>query len=272
MPVANSHSNFAARELARNTSQAARHVQHNRAILTIRSAIFWCWSIALTLILAVPVMLGCLISFDAGYAVARIWIAGNLHGLRILCGVQWRVEGEHNIPDTPCVVLSKHQSTWETYFLPWRLHGAVFVAKRSLLWIPVVGWVLGLLRFIMIDRKAGRSAIRQMVEQARERLALRRWIVIFPEGTRRVPGAKPDYRIGGAVVAAKTGTRVLPVATNAGEFWPRMGFIKWPGTITIRFGPCIDTHGKEPAAILAETQRWIETRMSDISVPDRFPY
>lgn len=167
--------------------------------------------------------------------------------------------------------MSKHQSTWETYFLPVVFNRSVYVAKRSLAFIPLFGWCIAALKFILIDRKSGRSAINQMVEQSRNRLAENISVIIFPEGTRVLPGADPNYRIGGAVVAEKTKTDVLPVALNAGEFWPRMGYIKWPGEITVSFGPVITSENKTSVEILAETQHWIESRMEEISVVDRFP-
>ena len=179
--------------------------------------------------------------------------------------MRWEVDGREHIPDKPCLVLCKHQSTWETYFLAMLFTPSVYVAKKSLLWVPIFGWALGVLRFIMIDRKSGRSAIAQMTEQARERLAKRRWVIIFPEGTRQAVGATPNYRIGGAIVASRTGADILPVATNSGEYWPRLGFVKHPGTITVSVLPPIPTAGREPAELIAETAARIETRMAEIT-------
>lgn len=240
--------------------------------LTIRSAVFWLWQILCTLILGGPVILVGLFSFRWGYMLAIAWNRANIWGLKYICGVHWQIDGKENIPDQPCVVLSKHQSTWETYFLPTLFYPGVYVAKRSLLWIPIFGWALYVLKFIMIDRKSGRSAIHQMCEQAADRLSKGRWVIVFPEGTRRPVGAEPSYRIGGAMIAQNVPTNVLPVAMNAGEFWPRLGFIKWPGTITVSIGPVITSEGKTAAQILAETQEWIEGRMEEITVRNRFPY
>lgn len=240
--------------------------------LTVRSAVFWLWQILCTLILGGPVILVGLFSFRWGYMLAIAWNRANIWGLKYICGVHWQIDGKENIPDQPCVVLSKHQSTWETYFLPTLFYPGVYVAKRSLLWIPIFGWALYVLKFIMIDRKSGRSAIHQMCEQAADRLSKGRWVIVFPEGTRRPVGAEPSYRIGGAMIAQNVPTNVLPVAMNAGEFWPRLGFIKWPGTITVSIGPVITSEGKTAAQILAETQEWIEGRMEEITVRNRFPY
>lgn len=243
-----------------------------RTWLMFRSIVFWFWQIIMTVVLGIPVCIVGLFSFRWGYAMAITWNRSNVYGLKYICGVDWQVDGMENIPDKPCVLMAKHQSTWETYFLPTMFYPGAFVAKRSLLWIPIFGWALYVLKFIMIDRKSGRSAISQMCEQAANRLSLGRWVLIFPEGTRRPVGAEPQYRVGGAMVAQKVPCDVLPVALNAGEFWPRMGFIKWPGTITVSIGPVIHSEGKKASQILAETQEWIEGRMEEITVKDRFPY
>jgi len=243
-----------------------------RLWLIVRSAVFWLLQIVNTLVMGLPVIVGGLISFRFGYASAILWNKINVWSLRVICGVSWQVDGKENIPDTPCVVMAKHQSTWETYFLPTLFYPGVYVAKRSLLFIPVFGWALYVLKFIMIDRSSGRSAIHQMCEQAADRLAKGRWVIVFPEGTRRPIGAEPNYRIGGAMIAQQVPTDVLPIALNAGEFWPRMGFIKWPGVITVSIGPVIHSEGKKASQILEETEQWIEGRMEQITVKDRFPY
>lgn len=235
-----------------------------RAVLMVRSAIFWVWQIIVTLVLGGPVILFGLISFNAGIIFALYWIRLNMYGLRVICGVRWEIDGVENIPDKPCIVMSKHQSTWETYFLAMLFNPPVYVAKRSLLWVPIFGWALGALKFIMIDRKSGRSAIGQMVEQARDRLERKRWVIVFPEGTRQAVDAIPHYRIGGAIVASRTGYDILPIATNSGEFWPRLGFVKYPGTINVSVRPPIAAAGREPSVLIGETQASIETRMAEI--------
>lgn len=236
-----------------------------RAWYTLRSLAFWIWQIVLTLVMGGPVLLCSLFSFSVGYRVALVWLRLNFFGLRTLCGVRWTVQGREHIPDTPCIVMSKHQSTWETYFLPHLFVPAIYVAKRSLRFIPIFGWALVTLRFIMIDRKSGRSAVKQMIDQARDRLARGRWVIIFPEGTRQPVGAPPNYRAGGAIVAATLGVPVVPVALNAGEFWPRLGFIKWPGTISVRIGPPIITEGRKATEVIEATEAWIEGAMQDIT-------
>lgn len=245
---------------------------YNRPLLYLRSLCFWICSVLNTLLMAIPVLGSSLFSYRLAANLAKVWAKTNLFALKLFCNLSCEVEGEENIPADGCIVLSKHQSTWETYFLYITLPHCAFVAKKSLLWIPIFGWAIAALRFIMIDRGSGRVAVVQMIEQARERLSRGISIVIFPEGTRMPPGAAPNYRIGGAAVAEQTGAGVLPVAVNSGEFWPRMGFIKWPGKISVRIGPVISTEGKTANAIMDETQGWIEGEMAKISRPDRFPY
>lgn len=244
----------------------------NRPLLYIRSTIYWIWSVANTLLMALPVLVSAIFSHKLSLYFARAWLRINLLGLRWICNLHYEVQGTENIPADPCIVMSKHQSTWETYFLPTVLPPTVYVAKRSLVWIPIFGWALLALRFILIDREAGTSAASQIVTQSRDRLARGYSIIIFPEGTRVPVAAMPKYRIGGAIVAQKTGANILPVALNSGEFWPRMGYIKWPGSITVCIGPVISSTGKTSLQLMAETEQWIESKMQEITRTERFPY
>jgi 1-acyl-sn-glycerol-3-phosphate acyltransferase len=235
--------------------------KHNRIILVLRSTVFWIWSISYTLLMGAPVLLGRLISYEFSAKMSVWWLHGNLWGLKHICGITWKVQGRENVPDYPVLVLAKHQSTWETYFIPTLLNRIVYVAKKSLGYIPIFGWALICLNFILIDRRSGRSAVKQMVEQGRERMSNGMSVIIFPEGTRKAVGAKPEYKMGGAIVAEELGVDVLPIAHNAGVFWPRHGYIKWPGEIDIVIGPLIKTKGRKAADILHETQQWIESEV-----------
>lgn len=221
--------------------------------------------------MAAPVLLSTLFSTRLGMFFSHIWLRLNIYGLRYICGVSWTVEGKENIPQEPCLVLSKHQSTWETYFIPMLVPKFVYVAKKSLAWIPLFGWALLGLKFILIDRKAGSHAVNQIISQSKDRMAKGYSVVIFPEGTRMPVGAKPRYRIGGAAVAEKTGACILPIALNSGTFWPRMSYIKWPGEIKVCIGPPILTQGKNADELLAATEGWIENKMQEITMLDRFP-
>ncbi|PWG63391.1 lysophospholipid acyltransferase family protein [Spiribacter halobius] len=184
-------------------------------------------------------------------------------------GVGFRVEGLEHIPETPAVVLSKHQSTWETVNLVRWFHPQTWVLKRELMWLPIFGWALALLEPIAIDRAAGRDAMRQVVEQGRARLRAGRWVVVFPEGTRIPAGRRGRYRLGGAVLACEAGVPVVPVAHNAGEHWPRRGLRLRPGTVNVRIGQPIPTAGRDAMDVLTEAQHWIEQQMPELS---RFGY
>jgi 1-acyl-sn-glycerol-3-phosphate acyltransferase len=158
----------------------------------------------------------------------------------------------------PFIVLSKHQSAWETLAFQVIFPRQVWVVKRELLWIPFFGWGLAMLSPIAIDRGAGRRALSQLLEQGRERLARRYCIVIFPEGTRVAPGNRGQYRAGGAWLAVKTATPVLPVAHNAGELWPRHALVKRPGLITVSIGAPIDPRNLTPDELNQRVEEWIE--------------
>jgi len=194
-----------------------------------------------------------------------LWSRFNLWWVRVTCGLRYEIEGTENIPEGPAIILAKHQSAWETLAFQRIFPSQTWVLKRSLLWIPLFGWGLAATRPIAIDRKAGKRAIKQVVEQGKERLAAGIWLVIFPEGTRVAPGTRGRYAKGGAILAAKSEYPVVPIAHNAGEFWPKNGFIKRPGTIKVHVGPIIDSKGKSPDEIIAATEEWIEGEMEKIS-------
>ncbi len=193
--------------------------------------------------------------------VGIVWVRLMIRALEVICGVKCRVLGAENIPTDgrPLVVLSKHQSAWETLFLPVFLTNHMgFVYKKSLHWIPFFGWALKAMRMIAIDRKEGRSSYQ--IFRERGELFLKRgwWVILFPEGTRTKPGAKTTYKTGGTRFACAVGAAVLPVALNSGRYWPRNSIAKKPGTITVSFGPVIKTAGREPHEVNAEVANWIE--------------
>lgn len=179
---------------------------------------------------------------------------------RIL-GIRYRVIGRENIPSTPSVILSKHQSAWETMALQVIFPPLCFVLKRELLKVPFFGWGLAQIPGIAIDRAAGKDALAQVVEQGRERLSEGFWVVVFPEGTRTAPGTSRRYKPGGAALAQQAGAPVVPVAHNAGEFWRRNAFLKYPGEITVSIGPAIDPAGLEAGEVNRLAEAWIESEM-----------
>jgi 1-acyl-sn-glycerol-3-phosphate acyltransferase len=193
------------------------------------------------------------------FTLARGWAAILLGALRLLCGLRYRVEGsEHLKADGARIALMKHSSAWETIAQTVILPPQVWVLKRELTWIPFVGWGVRFLHCIAINRGAGGVAVRHLIEQGRKRLASGQWIVVFPEGTRMPPGATRRYGVGGAAIAAETGTPVVPVAHNAGYFWPRRGLLKKRGCIRVVIGAPISTQGRDAREINEEAQRFIE--------------
>jgi len=196
--------------------------------------------------------------FITQWARFQIWL------LKVLCGLDYLVEGREHLPDNPAIILSKHQSAWETLAFQGIFPPFVWVLKRELMWIPLFGWALALMRPIAIDRGSGRRAVEQVIEQGRRRLQDGLWVVIFPEGTRVAPGVRRRYGIGGAVLAAETGYPVVPVAHNAGHYWSRRSFIKRPGTIRLVIGPVIESRGRSAEDIRSATEAWIESAMNEL--------
>jgi 1-acyl-sn-glycerol-3-phosphate acyltransferase len=200
----------------------------------------------------------------ARYRLISGWSRIMLWFLRQLCGVSWRVEGREHLPRRSAVILAKHQSAWETLAFQQIFPPQVHVLKRELLWIPFFGWGLGLMSPIAIDRARGMAALRQIAKKGKERLEQGFWVVIFPEGTRVAPGEKRKYQLGGAWLAAHAGVPVVPVAHNGGRVWPKNSFLKFPGRVTVRIGPPIESAGREPQAINAEAEAWIEAQQATL--------
>jgi 1-acyl-sn-glycerol-3-phosphate acyltransferase len=194
----------------------------------------------------------------SSYARTMIWL------LRVVCGIRHQVVGMEHIPKQPCVVLCKHQSAWETLALQVIFPPQAWVLKRELLWLPFFGWGLAMTSPIAINRSDGKSAVKQLLKQGKQRLAQGFFVVIFPEGTRVPFGERGKYKIGGALLAASSGTPVLPVAHNAGRLWGRNSFIKRPGLVTMSIGTPIATEGLKADEINARTEAWIENEIQQL--------
>jgi len=192
------------------------------------------------------------------YRVISGWSRLVLFLAEKILGISCRIEGRENLPSRPCVILSKHQSAWETLAFQKIFPPQVHVLKKELLWIPFFGWGLALMSPIAIDRSRGAAALRSIARRGRERLEQGFWVVVFPEGTRVKPGERRAYQLGGAWLAAASGAPVVPVAHNAGLLWPRNAFLKRPGTVTVRIGPPIDTRDRDPKAVNQMAETWIE--------------
>jgi 1-acyl-sn-glycerol-3-phosphate acyltransferase len=192
----------------------------------------------------------------SGWSHVTIWLA------KVVLGIDYRVVGRENLPKTPAVILSKHQSAWETLAFQVIFPPQVLVLKRELLWIPFFGWGLALTSPIAIDRSSGARALKRMAELGRERLAQGFWIAIFPEGTRVPPGERRKYHAGGAWLAVHCEAAVVPVAHNAGVLWGRNDFLKRPGTVTVEIGAPIDARQHTAETLNSAVEQWIEGRMA----------
>ena len=234
-------------------------------ILWLRSLAFWIVFPVSLVIFATLLLFTVFFSLTTRWQLVQVWVHFILWWLKITCKLTHEVQGSEHITADAGIVFAKHQSTWETIALQQIFPIQVWVAKRELMWIPFFGWGLALMKCIHIKRGTGKAAVKQLVTQGQARLDEGIWIVIFPEGTRIPAGQKGRYRIGGAVLADQTGYPIIPVAHNAGEYWPRRSFIKRPGIIQVRIGAPIDPAGKSAQQILNEASTWIEDRMAEIT-------
>jgi len=201
---------------------------------------------------------------DRRYLFTVQWARFMVRWMRVAIGLRYRVHGSEHLPAGPAIILSKHQSAWETIVFQEIFPPQVWVLKRELLWLPFFGWGLAVNSPIAIDRSAGLKALDQVVRQGIDRLQRGRWVVVFPEGTRMPYGERGKYNPGGALLAARSGYPVVPVAHNAGRYWPRKGILKRPGTVEVHIGPVIDPAGKTAKQINALAEQWIEEKMKDL--------
>lgn len=236
--------------------------------MLLRSLLFYLGLITSTIIIVPFCLLIYPLPFNKRYYFVTRWTVFNLWWLKITCNLQHTVDGLENIPKTASIIMCKHQSAWETLAIQLIFPTQVWILKRELLWLPVYGWGLASMQPIAIDRGSAIKSFRQIVKQGCERLAEGLWVVIFPEGTRVAPGQTQKYLPGGAMLAEKSGAMIIPVAHNAGYFWPRNSITKKAGTINMVIGPAIDPKGKTANAITHEVEQWIEGTVSKLPKPE----
>lgn len=236
----------------------------NLASLWFRSVIFFSFQVLSLFIFAPLVLLSFPFSYRIRYRIASRWAKLVIKALKVICKLDFEVSGAEHIKGNG-IIFCKHQSAWETFALQVIFPEQCWVLKRELLWIPLFGWALALTQPIAIDRSQKSRAFKQIVKQGIERLKTGRWVVIFPEGTRTAPGEKRKYMAGGAMLAKKSGYPVIPVAHNAGEYWRKNAFIKYPGTIQVRIGEMINSQDLSTRELNEQTEQWIEGQMRIIS-------
>lgn len=224
----------------------------------LRTFIFYSWLVVLTLLSFIPCL--CTVVLPAKWRNQLMMVnfcRVVLWSARIICGLRVEVQGREHLANLPkdqgVVILSKHQSTWETFFLPTLLHPQVPVVKIELAQLPLFGWCLRLMKPIFIDRNHKTGALKQVLAQGADRLSKGIHVLIFPEGTRVPPGQRRVFSKGGAMLASKANAPVVAIAHNSGEHWPNDSWIKRPGTIKVVISTL-----QQPPHDIAQLNEWSE--------------
>jgi 1-acyl-sn-glycerol-3-phosphate acyltransferase len=228
------------------------------AVLIVRSTIFnllYYLNLITLLLMAVPTLF---MPQRAILFMAKSWGWSSLWLLRVICGLKVEFRGLEKITNEPLIIAAKHQSTWETFALVTLLDHPTFIVKRELMWVPFFGWFMWKGGMIPVNRGAGAPVLAEMAIRARSEIREGRQLVIFPEGTRRAPGAEPHYRYGVAHLYAEIGVPCIPVALNSGLYWRRRSFLRWPGTVRVEFLDPIPP-GLDKQVLLQRLQNDIET-------------
>lgn len=234
-------------------------------MLILRSLIFTIGQWLFTPIFTIVALLTFPFSRIKRNEIISLWARSMLWWLRVTCNITYELKGAENIPTTPCVILAKHQSAWETLAFQLIFPPQVYVMKRELLWIPFFGWGLAMTSPIAINRGAGRQALKQLVKLGKQRLASGLWVVVFPEGTRIPPGKHSKFHIGGAWLASGSKATVLPVAHNAGLHWAKNTMLKRPGVITVSIGKPFDCSHLKPEAVNTQAETWINAETATLN-------
>jgi 1-acyl-sn-glycerol-3-phosphate acyltransferase len=229
------------------------------------SAVLLLWMVVSTVIVSPLIIICALFPFPLRYNIAKTWAFSVLFMAELCCGIRYEVEGSEHIPaDTPVIILSNHQSAWETLAFRCIFPAQTSLFKRSLLLIPFWGWAMATLKPIAIDRGNKTAALRKLIVKGTEALKEGLSIVIFPEGTRMPAGTKKKFSAGGAMLAQKSCFPVIPVAHNAGICWPRYSFIKYPGTIRVKIGTVINPEGLKADELNRRVDDWVSEAMRGI--------
>lgn len=233
-------------------------------ITRLRSLLFYLGLLPLTVLFSFIAVLILPLPRRPRYAIITQWSRLTMVWLKLTCGLNWTVSGLENVTTTPGVILSKHQSAWETVALQLIFPRQCQVLKRELLRIPFFGWGLASLNPIAIDRSAGTRALKTVLATGAERIDQGWWVVIFPEGTRTAVGQRGRYTQTGAALALRSDCPIIPVAHNAGVFWARNAIDKLPGTIEVVVGEPVNTHGKTSKAVMHDVETWIESTCASL--------
>jgi len=233
-------------------------------IQIIRSALFTVIMTVATCLWVIPCIIARLFPYHICFAIVSSWCTFNVTCARVICGIRYEITGLENIPDQPCVIMSNHQSTWETLAYPSIFPTLTWVIKKELLFVPFFGWGIASTQPIALNRQQGKRALKQLVKDGREKLQLGRYILIFPEGTRIPYGEARPLKAGGFMLAKQAKVNILPVAHDSGRLWPRRGFLKTPGTIHLTIGPVINTSDITSDQCRQRYAQWLKTAVREI--------
>jgi 1-acyl-sn-glycerol-3-phosphate acyltransferase len=239
------------------------------ALAFLRSTLHMLWMMLTVMPWAMCVLIASLfMSPTRVYWLCAGWLKCAMWGLKVICGVSWRVQGMENLPPGDkdgAVLFCKHQSTMETFLLPCIMpHPLAYVFKRELLYVPFFGWAMARMDMIHIDRSKKSEAFNKVVAQGKRVMSDGVWVIMFPEGTRIPRGQKGTYKTGGTRLACETGRPVVPIAVNCAKHWPRKAFVKTPGVIDVVIGPQISSVGRRPEEMMREVEAWIEAKTREL--------
>jgi 1-acyl-sn-glycerol-3-phosphate acyltransferase len=234
-------------------------------MMIFRNLLFYLGVIPSVMLFGTVALLIFFLPYQYRYWIITRWSYFFIFWAKATCGLQYQVEGISHLPKKPVIVLANHQSTWETIFFQMLLPPQCWVLKKDLLYIPLFGWGLALLEPIAIHRKQLNS-IKELLRQGKQRLQQHRWIIIFPEGTRAKPGEDRRFSRTGAALAKSSHTPIIPIAHNAGVFWPKGVLIKKPGIIKISIGPMIEPEEKSVTEINQIAETWIKEKIHSFDI------
>jgi 1-acyl-sn-glycerol-3-phosphate acyltransferase len=217
-----------------------------------------------TCLWVIPCVIARIFPYRICFSIVSSWCTFNVNLARIICGIRYEISGLENIPDKACVIMSNHQSTWETLAYPSIFPTLTWVIKKELLYVPLFGWGIASTQPIALNRKQGKKSFIQLIKDGKQKLDLGRFIVIFPEGTRIPYDEERTLKVGGFVLAKKANSDILPVAHDAGRLWPKRGFLKSPGTIHLHIGKPISTQDKTAEQLREHYAQWLSQARSEL--------
>ena len=235
-------------------------------MLFLRSILYFLGSVVSVIIVVILGFLFFYLPVKYRYALISNWAKFCIWWLEITCNISLEVIGRNNIPDEPCVIISNHQSTWETLAFQTIFNHQTWVLKKELLWIPIFGWGLALLEPIVIDRGEKLKALKKVIKQGVDRLQRGIFVIIFPEGTRKDFPEIGEYQVGGAAIAKKANVPVLPVYHNAGKYWPKGSFLKYPGKITMIVGKPLNSSNSSAIELTSAIRNWAIQINKDLKI------